>query len=233
MNKLLIDLGRSLNTPRVSIIPLVAFVEATEARKKSIVKDQKRPHTFKVAPYATARAAIRKYVENEFDQDCILAGIERLHNRNAESQWARRDTQNSILALHRFIDSNFPSHLGKVRCSFSKAAIKEIYFYGVSITVAPDLVMRWEENGKRYVGAVKFRISKEPYSGYSGTLAASLLAYYVRYSIAEPGEIVDNSHCLFCDVMASTLFSAPENIELYMQAVKTACLEYVKLWDAA
>ena len=233
MSKKLIDLGQSSNTPRVSIIPLVAFVEATEARKKSIVKDQKKPHTFKVAPYATARAVIKKYVQNEFDMECIISGIDRLHHRRTDSVWARRDAHNSILALHRFIDSNFPVHLGKVRCSFSKANIKDFYFYGVSITVAPDLVMRWEENGKRYVGAVKFRISKEPYSNYSGTLAASSLAYYVRHSVAEPGEIVDNAHCLFCDVMASTIFSSPENIEPYMQAVKTACLEYVKLWDAA
>ncbi len=76
MHNNILDMGQSLNTPRVSINPLIAFVTATERRKKSIVKEQKKPSVFKVAPYATARAAMKKYVKGGFEEECILNALQ-------------------------------------------------------------------------------------------------------------------------------------------------------------
>ena len=57
---------------RVSITPLIAFVEATDRRKISIVKGQKKPSIFKVAPYATARVAMKNYVKGDFNEEAIF-----------------------------------------------------------------------------------------------------------------------------------------------------------------
>ena len=85
MHNNILDMGQSLNTPRVSINPLIAFVTATERRKKSIVKEQKKPSVFKVAPYATARAAMKKYVKGGFEKECILDALQTLQSRQASS----------------------------------------------------------------------------------------------------------------------------------------------------
>lgn len=222
-----------ISIPKVSINPLVTFVEATEKRKKSIVKEQKKPSVFKVAPYATARAAMKTYVKEGFDEECIYEAIDTLQSRHASSVWAKNNIANSILALRHFVGINFPNKVGKIHCNFSKATNKDCLFAGVQIIVAPDLIMRWEENGKHYVGAVKFRIIKNKLSFTAGRLAASLLSYYLQETIAKPGEIVDNSHCFFVDIMADIIYPAPINIAPSLETISDACFEYSTLWNVA
>lgn len=229
----IIGSGQPYTAPRVSINPLITFVEATERKKRSIVKGQKTPSKFKIAPYATARAAMKKYVKGGFEEIFIFDAIRTLQSRNAESKWARNDVKNSILALRHFIEFNFPDKVGKIHCSFTKATNPKCTIAGVQITVAPDLIMRWEDNGKKYIGAVKFRIVKSKLSFSAGRNAASLISFYLQKSIAEHDEIVDNAHCLFVDVMADVIYPAPIDTSLPLQELKTACLEYVTLWDAA
>lgn len=217
--------------PRVSINPLIAFVEATERRKISIVKGQKKPSIFKVAPYATARVAMKNYVKGDFNEECIYDAITRLKSRCVSSEWARNDVENSILALRHFIGINFPNSVGKIHCSFSKPENKDCLCAGVQITVAPDLIMRWEDNGNRYVGAIKFRIVKNKLNFTAGRLAASLLSYYLQKSVAEPGEIVDNAHCFFVDVMDDIIYPAPLDISPSLGIINDACSEYFTLWN--
>ena len=83
--------------PRVSINLLVVFVEATERRKLSIVKEQKKPSLFKVAPYATARAAMKRYIKDGFDSECLYKAIANLQSRQTISQWARNGSAKYIV----------------------------------------------------------------------------------------------------------------------------------------
>lgn len=225
--------GQPYNVPRVPINPLIAFVTATERRKKSIVKEQKKPSVFKVAPYATARAAMKKYVKGGFEEECILDALQTLQSRQTSSVWAKNDVANSIIALRHFIEINFPDRVGKIHCTFPKVTNKECIMAGVQITVAPDLIMRWEDNGNKYVGAVKFRIAKNKLDFSAGRNAASLISYFLQKSIAKQGEIVDNAHCFFVDVMADVIYPAPLDTTLSLQEINDACLEYVTLWNAA
>ena len=221
------------NIPKVSINPLIAFVEATERRKSSIVKEQKKPSIIKVAPYATARTAMKRYLKDGFDEECIYNAIDNLQSQQPNSKWALNNAVNSIEALRHFIEMNFPQRVGKIHCSFSKAAKKECMLEGVVITVAPDLILRWEDNGKRYIGAIKFRISKNELSFSAGRHAASLISYYLRQTIAESDEIVDNSHCLFVDVMDDVIYPAPMDITHSLDVISNACYEYSTIWNVA
>ena len=220
-------------TPRVSITPLITFVESTERRKLSIVKEQKRPSLIKVAPYATARAAMKNFIKDGFDEECIYKAINKLHIKQKNTQWSKNNAVNSIEALRHFIGMNFPHRVGKILCSFSKAIIKDCQIGDVNVTVAPDLILRWEDNGKRYVGAIKFRITKNKLSFSAGRNAASLISYYLRQSVAESDEIVDNSHCLFVDVMNDVIYPAPTDISHSLDVINNACYEYSTIWNAA
>ncbi len=219
--------------PRVSINPLVVFVEATERRKLSIVKEQKKPSLFKVAPYATARAAMKRYIKDGFDSECLYKAIANLQSRQTISQWARNNANNSIEALRHFIEINFPQRVSKIHCVFSQATKKECMLEGVIIKVAPDLILRWEDNGIRYVGAIKFRIAKTKLSFSAGRHAASLISYYLRQTIAESNEIVDTTHCLFVDVMDDVIYPSPMDITHSLNVISDACCEYLTIWNVA
>ena len=221
------------STPRVSINPLIEFANASECTKASIVRKQKHPSTYVVAPYSTARAALKQYVKNDFDKTCIYDAIARLQNRDNSTPWKRSDTANSIHALKHFIESNFTSVYGKIRCSFPKPAFKNCFIGEVDVTVAPDLVLRWKVENILYLGAVKFRLSKSRIDHSSGFNAAAILAHYLRTSVATADEIVDNAHCLFVDVMSDSVYAAPSDITPLLKGLELACEEYGQLWRAA
>ena len=220
-------------TPRVSINPLIEFVDASNCKKVSIVRKQKHPSTFVVAPYGTARAALKRYVKTDFDKTCIYDAISRLQSRDNSTSWKSSDTANSIHALKRFIDSNFPSVYGKIRCSFPKPEFKNCFIGEVDVTVAPDLVLRWEVDNVSYLGAVKFRLSQSSINNSSGFNAAAILAHYLRTSVATPDEIVDCTHCLFVDVMSDRIYTAPSDITPLLKVLEEVCEEYGQLWRAA
>lgn len=225
--------GLLSHTPRVSINPLIEFMSASDRRKLSIVKNQKTPSTIRVAPYSIARAAIRNFVKEDFDYHRLIAAIEKLQKRDQSTQWRRQDTSNSINALRHFMDMNFPTQLSRIKCTFAKSVIKDCYMNDVLITISPDLIMKWEIDGIKYVGAVKFRLSQKPIDYSSGRNAAALLAHYLETSIAQSDEVVDNKHCLFVDVFAENVIPAPQDKSQYIEEISKACDEYSKLWRAA
>ena len=235
MKKQINGLGAPTITPKISINSLVEFSGSTDCRKRTIVKNQKNPPTFMVAYYRTARAAITKYVKEGFDYEHIVNAIQKLQARKVNplsSDWSKADAENSIIALRRFVNLNFPKTVGKIHCSFSKETGGDCLFEGVVIRIAPDLIMHWEVNGVKYVGAVKFRISQTRWDHLSaGANAASLIAYYLKKYIATEDEVVDPAHCLFVDVMEDQIFQAPKDGTLVLSKLSDVCAEYVELWN--
>lgn len=225
--------GLPSHTPRVSINPLIEFISASDRRKLSIVRGQKSPSTLRVAPYSTARAAIKNFIKSEYDLEQLVLAVLQLRDRDQSANWKRQDVANSIDALRHFTDMNFPSKVSKVKCTFAKSVIRDCYMDDVLIVVAPDFIMRWEIDGVRYIGAVKLRISKKQLDYSSGRKAAALLAHYLETSVRHECETVDYSHCLYVDVFAETIYPAPPNDTLYLEEICKACDEYAKLWRAA
>ena len=225
--------GLLSHTPRVSINPLIEFMSASDRRKRSIVKQQKNPSTIQVAPYATARAALRKFIKDDYDLELIVEAIEKLQHRDQSTQWRRQDTKNSIDALRHFMIMNFPSRVSKIKCSFAKSFIKDCYIDDVLITISPDLIMRWEIDGVKYIGAVKFRLSQKRLDFSGGHNAATLISHYLKTTVAQEDEIVDLSHCLYVDIFSENIYRAMGDLTHPIEEIRKACKEYSKLWRAA
>lgn len=221
------------NFPNISMNSLLMFMEASQRRRISIVKGQKQPATIRVAPYATARAAMRNYLKEGYNGTSITKAIQKLQLREPTSVWAKNDVTNSILALRHFVQINFPQHVGKIYCRFSKPSHTQCVIEGVHVTVSPDLILRWEENGTKYIGAIKFRIGKSKLTRTIGNKAASLLAHYLHEEVAQTDEVVDHAHCFFVDIMDDRLYTAQPDITPYMESIREACVEYGILWNAA
>ena len=225
--------GLLSHTPRVSINPLIEFMSASDRRKRSLVKQQKNPSTIQVAPYATARAALRKFIKDDYDLELIVEAIEKLQHRDQSTQWRRQDTKNSIDALRHFMIMNFPSRVSKIKCSFAKSFIKDCYIDDVLITISPDLIMRWEIDGVKYIGAVKFRLSQKRLDFSGGHNAATLISHYLKTTVAQEDEIVDLSHCLYVDIFSENIYRAMGDLTHPIEEIRKACKEYSKLWRAA
>ena len=200
--------------PKISINPLVEYIGASERRKHSIIKQQKNPSDFIIARYRTARFAFAKYFKNGYDATVIINAIDRLQHKENKSTWTRNDTKNSIEALRNFLQLNFP--FKDLKCRF----------------VTPDLLLEWEKDGKKFVGAIKFYIKKKPLSHHEGFINASLIADFLKSTVSEEVEI-SKMHCICIDIMNPRIFTAPKNSDEYMDLVTNACEQIRSNWLVA
>lgn len=214
--------------------PLCDFVTGSTRKKASIIRSQKKPVTFLVARYKTAKTRMSRFLKNGFAYQDILSGINDLQAKHCVTDFQKSDRKTSIEALRLFLELQFPDKFKKLKCSFSTDKRKELDFNGVSITVAPDLILRWEENGQKYVGGIKFHISKSNIFDYNkASFAAGLINLYLNDVIATSNEIVVEDFCLCVDVFGTRICSTPKNKDTFIEILENACIEIKELWKAA
>ena len=223
-----------MNKYKISIVPLTNFIGASEAKKKTITKEQKKVNLFKAPLYRTAKAVLPKYFYSGYDQSLIVDAITRLQGSDLSTDWKRNNVETSISALRHFMRMQFPFSISNLRCSFiSKIPNKECYINGVTVRVAPDVVFKWSENGRKRIGGIKFHIGKTaPLDSYIGRLRSSLLAHYL-HTLVEKDEEVDNKYCFCIDVIYEQIFTAPYNITNDIVILNNACGEIKTLWNIA
>lgn len=219
---------------KISINPLCEFVFASKRRKASIVRNQKKPSTFKVARYKTAKNRMAKFIRNGFSYDEILSGIKDLQAKTCITEFQKNDRKTSIEALRLFLDLQFPKDFDKLKCSFHAVTQKDVVVDGVSITISPDLVLRWEKDGQKYISGIKFHISKTNRFDYDkASFASGLIELYLRRTIAEPDEIVDSRYCLCVDIFSTRICATPHDKKEFSTKLKEACHEIKLLWEVA
>ena len=220
--------------PEISINPLSEYVTASERRRRTIIRQQRNPSGFIVPRYRTARTAFSKYFIAGYDKSILLEAIVRLQTREQKSDWTKNDTANSILALKHFLAIKFP--FKGLKCRFSKPTSKSYAINGVEVIVSPDLILEWEEEDHKYIGAIKFIVKKSgrktDLAYQQGRIAASLLADFVS-RVTSDDVVVSKPHCMCIDVMNERLFPAPETSKDDMVLVSDACDEIRVHWLAS
>ena len=163
--------------------------------------------------------------------DEILDGIMRLQNKNPSSDFQRSNTKNSIEALRKFLELQFPDNFRNIKCSFLNVEEKNFYINGVQVRVAPDIVLRIQKNGQNVIGGIKFHISKSSKFTYeSAKCAATELKLFLQETVAKDDEVVDPSYCLSVDVFGERVVQAPDNHDRYLKLLESACDEFKKLF---
>lgn len=208
-----------------SINSFVEFAFATETKKRRIIKDQKSPNTIKIARYRTPRAAFTNYFIKGFDVSVILKAIQMLQNREDTSKWSKNDKVNSLKALHLFLEIAFPFQ--NLKCTFGRDKFKHVKIGDILLNVAPDLILTWEENGEKYIGAIKFQIKKKSLTLQEGQLSSSLIYHflinnYPNYKVAE-------KYCLSIDVMNKRKF-IPNSYEYNITIAEQTCRDISNMW---
>jgi hypothetical protein len=221
---------------QISVNQFAEFTKGSEAKKKSIIRQQKNPPTVMVARYALAKARIKKAIERRGDINPILEGIEQLKSKKPETDWQVNDRKVSLEAMERFVRMKLPEIL-KDMDDFEilkKFEFKSFIFSGVNILVSPDVIVRGSINGKKYIGALKLHVSKSgAFDPEQSKYVATCIYNYLKSMVRDEDVIVLPQLCFSLDVFADTIISAPSNINYINIKIDEYCKQIIKLWDAA
>jgi hypothetical protein len=220
---------------KIPFKPLTDFVGATDAKKRRIIKDQLKVDPFKIIWYKKVKSVLPKFFLEGLNKAVIIQAINDLQKSQPTSDQKQNDRLNSIIALRQFLELQFPSKFSNIKCSFFRKNYPVEYIINnVIVRVSPDVIVRWTENGQKYIGGIKFHITKgQELLESQGNLKASLLCDFIEKQVATDDEIVNHEYCLCADVIHGRIFSAPLNTEGDMQKLREACLEITKLWNIA
>jgi hypothetical protein len=213
-------------TFQISINPLAEYLEATEARRKAIIKEQLNPPTNKTFHYQLAKSRIKKSVALSGDLKPVTFGIEELKKRKPEKDRQKSDIINSIIALERY--AKMPLHRLILENSLEIIPVKQKYiiFQDISVTISPEVIFRINIDGAKQIGACKLHVSKgKPFSTKQSKLVAAFIELYLSNCVADEGEEVNPVLCFCLDTFAGTIINSNNKISLDMAVVKKLCEE--------
>jgi hypothetical protein len=219
----------------ISINQLADFSNATDAKKRRIIKQQKTPNKFLVSWYQLAKSRIRKTIANNGDLKPILDGIEELKAKKPEKPRQIIDRMVSLDALKRFIKIKLPVLLKEVPHEvIKKPKLKSIIVNGVEVLISPDVIFRLKIDGKNYIGAVKVHISKNNvFDNQQSKYISSLIYKYVNDVVAKEDEEVMKELCLSIDVFGEKVIAVPKDFSKAITDIEVICEEVKTFWKAA
>ena len=221
---------------RLSINPLAEFIYATDRRKQGIIKGQKNPNPVIVSWYRTAKSLMTKYYKNPGDTGVIEEGLKKLKERTPETKWQSSNRQGSIELLERFIKMKVPLFFKNHEVEFIKPKIKSVILYGVEIITSPEIVFRIKSGDSWEYGAVKFHTSKSgKFDRKKSRIVSTVLKMYLKGFLTEYDTqgVVNPNYCLCVDVFNEIITNATEKSDKTELEINDACIEVIKLWDAA
>lgn len=217
---------------QISINRLADFSASTDAGKKRIIREQKKPNERKISWYQLSKSRIRKSMEKRGNLDPVFDGIKTLESRKPSTKWRINDKKVSIEALRRFVNIKLPSALKKFDYSVLKPKFKSLALKEVDIIVAPDVVIRGKFMGQSIVGGIKIHISKrKPFDLTKAQYVSSVICKYLKEVVAEKDDIVLPELCFCLEVFGERLVPAPEKYEEILSKVKSLCDEVKLLWQ--
>tara|TARA_R110000744_G_scaffold377046_1_gene491758 strand:- start:56 stop:730 length:675 start_codon:yes stop_codon:yes gene_type:complete len=222
-----------MNRYQISINQLADFQKASEAKKRSIIKQQKTPNTFKIAWYQLPKARIRKALERKGDIGPILKGIEELKARKPIKKRQVNDKLVSLEAMQRFILFKIPIILRDTEYDIIKKPIsKSVYFDDVEVLVSPDVIVKYTISGQVYLGAMKIHISKgNKFDVKQQKYVATTLWKYLNEVVALEGEVIEPKLCLSIDIFGGGIIDAPNNTKGIIKRIHDICGEIKYLWN--
>lgn len=220
--------------PKISVNKLGEFLTTSSAsRRRRIVYDQKHPSKVIVPLYGRARSPIGDFLAAGGDMSVLSKAIQSLRLEEADSDWARKDLDNTADALELFaaIAEELPLDGVQYRCSGDTCP--RLSIGGVRISVRPDVLLLFERRGKRHVGALKIHYIRDDKKALrlAGQEFVATLCHKWLEKHGPDGRSPQRSHCYSIDVFRQTLITAPTAITRRMQEIEAACQEIALLWQ--
>lgn len=220
---------------QISINPLAEFAFATEAKRKSIIRNQKEPNIHMIPWYQLAKSRIRLAIAKKGDLQPILAGIEELKNRKPIKVRQINDRNVSIEALERFLEMKLPKVLKDIDYEVikkpKKTDIPPLLVKGVEVIVSPDVIIKTTINGQSYLGAVKIHVAKtKTFDNNQLKHIASATYMYLENAFSGEEIMIHPDLCLAYDIFGGRIVHAPHDIIKGIKELEKICQEVKEVW---
>jgi len=219
-------------TPQISVNKLAEYLSTkSPSRRKQIIKDAKDPQKLKVTRYGDPKKALVEYLANNQDKKIIADAITGLQTKSATTSFQDNDKKNSILALESFEKMN-PIDLKDCKIEIYKGNNEKVELSEINISVNPDAIIRKVKDGKKYIGGVKFHISKSfALNTESQESVGVILKIFLEKYVAEDDETVDPNLCFSLDIFNNSCLHAPKAFISRLKIVEAACEEIKNRWQ--
>lgn len=215
-------------------ISLNQFIEAGKATTKGktrIVQQQILVNKFLTPWYQLAKNRIKLYFKNVSEKNVLNQALLELKNKVAKDDKAKRNITVSIEAINKVMKMRFDNILiNKYEVLIPES--KNIEIAGINISVNPDLIYRYKEDGITKIGALKFHVSKsKPFDLQQSKHIANILRIYLEEKVVQSDEVVDNSLCWAYDVFTDRLVHAEIDTRLTAEEAKKLTIELTQIYN--
>ena len=217
----------ALKPPRISANQLGEFIFATDAKKISILQDQKFGNVSAAPYYAMSLAGARRsLLDGQFSVARLLAEAELVANREAETSRQATKWANNALALRSIavISTQCNPPAGDHRHIHRNA---QLLLDDVTVSIMPEIVTESLTGG--YIAFTKLRFSKSKITLDVSEIVLLLLHYYgQRQSRAGLTFAFEQSKVIDC--FSKTVILGHEIRRVRDQQIHRALAEIRQLW---
>lgn len=219
--------------PRITANKLAEYMEASFARKRAILQEQKFPQAFAIARWGQAERPISNFVASgSTDLSTIDNEISRLISLNPDSEFKEQNRDLCVDALQSF--KLLSNQLPFDRFTRGRGALQQkmlIPINGVDVSVHPQVIFEAvNRKGTKLVGGVKFSFPKSnPLNQSMADYVSALVHWHCEEFLSSKGK-PELRMCYSVDMPTSTVFEPPKTYKRRRQQIAEACSEIVQRW---
>lgn len=220
--------------PRISANKLGEYLVTPSAtRRRRILLDQKAPSKVIVPCYRLADEPLVDFFTGGGTPQPVDRAVVRLRGDFSGSDWAIKDRKNTADALEAVLRLSPKLPFEGVTYVRGPDSPPHLHIKGVNVSVAPNMLLRFEHRGVQCVGALKLHFTKSDDAALEqegAEYVATLLHHWLTLH-GPHGLKVMPSHCLSIDVFRGAVVSAPTATTRRMSNVTAACEEIAAHWE--
>jgi hypothetical protein len=215
--------------PRISINKISEYVTALPSRRRTIIKQQKRPPSFIVPYYKDAETTVVEYLTSpEVQAEWLDLKIQELSNKSVSTEWEENRRNICIDALDSFVEFMEELDFGNLSCIIGEPKPEKLNIAGVQISVRPEIYLI--DKDRNVKGCVKLVLGKgrevsADEAGYTGVC--------LQRWMMEKFNVSNNKTCFLIDIFGGVCHIAPKAYRKKMSDIEAACEEIVRAWANA
>lgn len=209
----------------ISLNQIAEAKSGTDKKKRRIVQQQLVVNKFLTPWYQLAKNRIKRHLENVSDETILPKAVEDIRMGREDTPKYKNMKRVSLEAIDKVEKMRF-SNILVDKYEVVKPEDKTLEFQNIRITISPDVVFKYVEDGVKKVGAIKFHVSKsKPFDLQQCRLISNLLKHFLLEKIVQDGEVVDERTCWAYDVFGERLVPAERDINLTKSEIVALCDE--------
>lgn len=217
--------------PSISVNKLAEFMSASPARQRQILKDRKYPTEFKGMYYREATESISLVLARNLEDISSLANQKAaLEQITTDKVGTQRRIAANIDAIEGFEGMLDQVDLYAAAPELGEHAPEKLRFYGVEVSVRPEIVLKRDGRTGPLVGALKLHFPRQFSLDEGGAgIVSAVLQEWCRTCMAEHGSPAGDM-CGVIDVGARRTYPGVRATANRIRQVEAACQNIAALW---